>query len=110
MILTLYICLQITVQPFKESSLSEANAIFMLLLALWHVSILGMEVSTRSMSKTLLYLFSSVAFLIFLGFLSFLILRWLYSHERIISFAEGMDMNRWMHTNIYLTAQTEHFF
>ncbi len=85
MILTLYVCLQITVQPFKEGYFSEVNAVFMLLLALWHASIIGMELSTLSMSKTLLYLFGSVAFLvncIFLGFLSFLILRWMYSHKK----------------------------
>lgn len=74
MALVLYIIVQLQVQPFKidRSHLSTANALFLILLAMWHVSIMVLELSEES-GSSLYFTFPVIQILITLIFTIFLL-------------------------------------
>ena len=87
-VITIYTSVQVMMQPFKENTgnLSEVSTAFMLLLALWHASLLAWDMSTRKVTMKSIQLlcigFSALVNAVLLLFLCFLILHWMYNHRK----------------------------
>lgn len=85
MFLVPYIILLIVIKPFKECKkhLLKANLVFMLLLALWHASIVAADASVLNMTSFYFPALVGVsAYTLFLLILPFHIIQWIYHHEK----------------------------
>ncbi len=99
-LLVLFAALLITVQPFKSGSTdySSTNAMFVLLLALWYVSLCGYQVSqfrheTMRMPFLIIGGFTTVITLLYI---MTIILQWMYS-QRIFGMAIIRRISAWRH-------------
>ena len=86
MLMAVIAILLITLEPFKTrvGRYSDTNALFVLLLGLWYVTILGVNHSAIR-QPDLVYVFAACTFavaLLPLFYMSVIVLHWLYSHRK----------------------------